>query len=162
MHIVLITRNRLKLLDQTLTTLQMNAVGRHCLSVVVDQPADQDVIDWVSGGIWQLKLPISHWTYKLKINDQPMGVGGSKNLGASLQGFDENFLMFSDDDCCYLAGWDLKVEHVLANHGIAVLGGCQHPFHSASVSMTWGGIQLRYVDATAGYCMAMRSISGHE
>lgn len=152
MHIVLITRNRLALLSQTLGTMGKNAVNEHCLSVVVDQPADQEVIDYLREFEKEVK-----GSFKLKINDRQLGVGGSKNLGASLQGFDENFLMFSDDDMYYLPEWDMVMEHALGHYGVAVVGGCQHPFHQPMTTMTWNDrIQFRYVDATAGYCMGMR------
>lgn len=177
MDIVLITRDRPELTEQTIHSMIASAAdwSKHRLLIVVDgvESADPEVVRVVR------KWDAHRNTHHVLIPKQ-LGVGGAKNFGATWfvsqpsrarilgpegvrpDDFNEPLLMFSDDDMYYLPGWDAAFEEVMAlgdcdEAPIDQLGGWRHPYHQLGCQVhqgTKGGVYE--VDAATGNCFVIR------
>lgn len=85
-------------------------------------------------------------------------VGWLRNVGASASeryfGRGE-WLYFSDSDVAFFPGWLQKMTMV-ASSGVALLGGCRHPFHGVNLEEYYGRFGWQSTDAVAGYSLLMK------
>jgi len=157
MKIVLITRDRPELTEQTISTMVTNAANwsAHELFVVYDGDAHDAMFDYL-----QQILPV-----EVHPTGSQLGVGGAKNFGVECleyehDGLDDNeIIMFSDNDMYYLPNWDTNLVG-LFHSPIKQLGGWRHPFHKPSLN-AWSGYitgkgRAIEVDAATGNCFVIK------
>jgi len=125
--IVLITTGkRPEMLEQTLKSLQINAVHEHSLTLVWDgHPHESDLARADNWNLWR------NGTF-LIVTPEPQGASASRNIGASSipKYRQHEYVMFVDDDVYMLPGWDARLKTALeaSSHG-AALSGHAHPFN---------------------------------
>lgn len=167
MKIVLITRDRPELTQQTIISMMKNAHHweEHQLVVVWDGGfGDRDIV-------LDEKL-IDELGVHMFFPSQQLGVGGAKNFGVTKFGIldSSDMLMFSDNDMYYLPNWDILLERAYIVSGAAQLGGWRHPYHEMGKSYgvyaprnygvdapkgTLGKYEIREVDAVTGNCFVI-------
>ncbi len=129
MNIVVISSmRRSELLEQTLHSLSVNATKPHHITIVVDgfgHDSDMGVDCYQLDNVLML-------VDSLIVNRKVQGASASRNIGASsIPTYRrQKYVMFSDDDCYYVKGWDEKIEAALeAFQSTAVVSGHAHPFN---------------------------------
>lgn len=175
MDIVLITRDRPELTEQTIRSMRENAVdwSKHRLVVVYDGSASELVL----ARMFKTRSPI--WSESgvasvLLNTGRQIGVGGAKNFGAAWllehkyrPETPAGLLVFTDNDMYYLPGWDTRLQTLTdptRAERITQLGGWRHPYHMPGRPL-YGRVQAdgptapiaaRVVDAATGNCFVMR------
>lgn len=174
MDIVMITRDRPELTEQTIRSMRENAAdwSRHRLVVVFDGTNEE-------AAAYEPWPTLCHVGSGI-VTGKQIGVGGAKNYGAdwlkhahrlvrnrkngelvfSPGEAERLLLMFSDNDMYYLPGWDDRLSIGALDSGLSQrviqLGGWKHPFHQHG-RRTQTGLQDVYeVDAVTGNCFVMR------
>lgn len=145
MKIVLITRDRPELTQQTIETMKANASdwSRHRLVVIFDGTKEE------AANFTYFQEARSHGVI---ITGTQLGVGGAKNFGVRyFNPSDNDILMFSDNDMYYLPGWDERLENALIGTTCTQIGGWKHPYHGSKPI----GTELAEVDAVTGNCFVI-------
>lgn len=179
MDIIVISRDRPELLEQTIRSMRENAAdwSKHRLVVVFD--GTQVEMDRMhpfnprEGQSWPMRgQDLGHTVIQ---TGEQLGVGGAKNFGAawlSRGKASSDLLMFSDGDMYYLPGWDTALEKAIngppSDYQVWQVGGWRHPFHALGDKFYTAGtfntktkaartqVQLYQVDAATGNCFVIR------
>lgn len=125
LSVVMLSCNRLRLLQQSLDSLFANTRGKFSLTVI-DDSDDYETQQWLTGFL------LGKSDVFLRTNDKPHCTGAARNQGieASRNKFGTDGLIYaSDNDVWFAPGWD----HVLTEAyrqfpRIKVIGGGCHPF----------------------------------
>ena len=104
---IIVTSNskRPQLLQQTLESLDENSTLEHTITLVLDKH-------------FGLVLPIYSVVATITLHNS-VGASACRNVGASsIPKYSRSeYVLFSDDDCFYTAGWDHKLVNVLKANG---------------------------------------------
>ena len=151
-NIVLITKNRERLLRQCLDTLYANTPEDQFNLLVVDDGSEP--ITGSASAVEECFL--NHSNMRLITLIKSIGiVGWLRNVGASASeryfGRGE-YLCFIDNDIAFRPNWLQKMMFVMENQYPVILGGYRHPFHG--VNQELNGWQS--TDAVAGYMHFMK------
>jgi predicted SAM-dependent methyltransferase len=157
MKIVLITRDRPELTQQTIETMEKNAAdwSRHRLLIVFDGTEEEANKMFPAGSTDEDEI----------VTGKQMGVGAAKNLGVAMFTeitfmSEDDILMFSDNDMYYLPDWDVRLEQALNGSQATQIGGWKHPYHAVSgwaEHITSDGSEaIGGVDAVTGNCFVIK------
>ncbi len=142
LNIIMVTRDRLRLVGQTLASLYANTRSDYKLTVV-DDCSDQATRYVLA--LWQNAHPCD-----LIANESPLPLGASKNRG--LQG-KSGLCYLTDNDVYFTEGWleDLLVAWEARDPKIKLLGGGCHPYLKTNRIDQHDGYQLHHKDAISGW-----------
>jgi GT2 family glycosyltransferase len=142
--------NRLKLLEQTLTSLFTNSTYP-VYPIVIDNGSPSDF----QTNLQELADQELIRYYPLP---QTIGIGTCRNFGAAIAP-SHKFIYFSDNDVYFTPGWDEKMITTLQSlPKIGILGGLRHPYHGVidTLSCPIPGYQVTISDQQAGYSMLLK------
>lgn len=145
MNVILIsTGKRIMSLQQSVTSLLLNAVNRpsHHLTVVFDLPDGESI-------------PSLYDRVLIVLEQQ--GASAARNIGASSipKYRRQSHVMFIDDDVYMCPRWDEKLKSALSVYDNSVVSGHAHPFNLPTGSMRYQGspVQSAGVLSTVNMCM---------
>ena len=155
--VIISTRNRVKLLKQTLESLRKNS----------DNPLEIVVIDDASGSkTWDFLLTqkdIKSFRFEDRVT-----IAEVKKKGYELCSR-KQYVYFSDDDVYFEPHWDSKLISILQKFpDIGVVGGRHHPHHQIFSTCPLNGEgQILICEQQAGYSLLLRqkdyrAIKGYE
>src|SRR3990167_1022976 len=155
--VIISTRNRVKLLKQTLESLRKNS----------DNPLEIVVIDDASGSkTWDFLLTQKD-IKSFRFEDR-LTIAEVKKKGYELCSR-KQYVYFSDDDVYFEPHWDSKLISILQKFpDIGVVGGRHHPHHQIFSTCPLNGEgQILICEQQAGYSLLLRqkdyrAIKGYE
>jgi GT2 family glycosyltransferase len=142
--------NRLRLLEQTLTSLFENSV-LPVYPIVIDNGSSVEV----QANLQELA---DRHLIRLYALGHKTGIGTCRNLGAAIAPPSE-FLYFSDNDVYFETGWDKKMLDTLNRlPNLGILGGARHPHHGVVDILDCPAVHtvVTLSDQQAGYSMLIK------
>jgi GT2 family glycosyltransferase len=141
--IILITKNRLKLLKQTVTTLTLNTPSELYDLIIIDDGSEPDCIGYLSG----LKAGGACSDLVLTNFGSP---SKCRNIGAEIarkKGY--KYLYHTDNDMYFLPGWlEICKEVLKLTERVKIVGAYCHPFMQKNKDFEFNTLQT--VDAVSG------------